>query len=514
MEAAQWRAEWLGWNGSVLRWRIAGDLAGLPATELTLDGVVFARFPASHEGEREFEFEFPWSPSGHDALHFGVIVTDIHDSPYLLPGWDVRLGDPAAAPSTPTAPWAPRGLAKLAATPRLPVAPLPELPRISVVVPIHNSPHAVKNCIESLLRHSPNARLILIDDASTDTHIAPILDAAAKHRQVHVHRNERNRGYTASVNIGMRLAGGDDVVLLNSDTVVGPRWLAALKIAAYGADDIGTVTAVSDNAGAFSVPELERHCPIPARWTLVQAQRALLQQAGTRYPQLPTGNGFCMYVKRVLIARVGPMDEAAFPQGYGEENDFCQRAERAGYRNIIAGNVLVHHERSASFGDQRRAALGAQGMAVLRERYPHYEREVGAALWSFERRVLDWRVRRIYADGDATRAKPPPKPRLLLAADPQDTATAKLLATLSRSQECFLLRNDGDRVGLYRLEGVSLHAEDGVEIGRDADALARVETRLREWLVGYAIESVHARGSAASDRWLATLAAEFDIPTL
>src|SRR5438445_3821057 len=183
-----------------------------------------------------------------------------------------------------------RSLAALAGTPRLPAATLTELPRVSVIVPIYNSSQSVQSCITSLLRHSPNARLILIDDASTDARIAPILDEAAKHRQVHVHRNERNRGYTSSVNVGMRLAGGDDVVLLNSDTEVGPRWLAALKIAAYGADDIGTVTAVSDNAGAFSVPELERHCPIPARWTLAQAQRAVLQQAGTRYPRLPTGN--------------------------------------------------------------------------------------------------------------------------------------------------------------------------------------------------------------------------------
>ena len=153
-------------------------------------------------------------------------------------------------------------------------------------------------------------------------------------------------------------------------------------------------------------------------------------------------------------------------------------------------------------------------MAVLRERYPDYENAVGATLWSFERRVLDWRVRRIYSDADTTYAAQPPKPRLLLAADPQDAGTARLLATLSRNQECFLLRNDGDRVGLYQLEGAAFHALDSVAIGRDAEALARVEARLREWLVGYAIESVHARGSAASDRWLATLAAEFEIPTL
>ncbi len=513
MEAAQWRAEWLGWNGSALRWRLAGDLAGLPATELTLDGGVFARFPATDAGAQEFEFEFPYSPTGHDELRFGITVSGAEPPCDLLPVWEVRLGTGANPSASP--PPTPIGrLTTLAGTPQLPSAPLAELPRVSIVVPIYNSPQSVQSCIESVLRFSPQARLILIDDASTDERIGPILDAAAKHAHVHVHRSERNRGYTGSVNIGMRLAGGDDVVLLNSDTVVGPRWLSALKIAAYGAEDIGTVTAVSDNAGAFTVPELEQHCPVPARWTLVQAQRAVLQQAGLRYPQLPTGNGFCMYVKRVLIARIGPMDEAAFPQGYGEENDFCQRAERAGYRNLIAGNVLVHHERSASFGDARRAALGVQGMAVLRERYPDYERDIGATLWSFDRRVVDYRVRRIYAERDATYAAQPPKPRLLLAADPQDSATARLLATLSRNQECFLLRNDGDHVGLYRLEGAAFRVEGSVALGRDAAALKRVETRLREWLVEYAIESVHARGSAASDQWLSSLAAELEIPTL
>jgi hypothetical protein len=109
-----------------------------------------------------------------------------------------------------------------------------------------------------------------------------------------------------------------------------------------------------------------------------------------------------MFVKRALIDRIGTMDAEAFPAGYGEENDFCQRAELAGYRNIVAGNVLVRHERSASFGDERRAALGVQGMAVLRQRYPNYESDVGATLYSFARRVLDYRVRRTYSGSDDT----------------------------------------------------------------------------------------------------------------
>jgi GT2 family glycosyltransferase len=511
METAQLRAEWLGWDGSRLRWQVLGDLGGIPATSLTVDGVRFAAYPRAEAGAHEFSCDFPYSPSGHRELSFEIVPIDAPATP-ILSAWRARCAE-SAAPAVDAWTQQPKGLTTLSNTPQLPSAMLNALPPVAVVVPIYNSLQCVKRCIASVLRWSPRVRLILIDDASTDPAIGATLAGFASRANVTIHCNERNRGYTHSVNIGMGLAGGADVVLLNSDTEVGPRWLSALKLAAYSREDIGTATAVSDNAGAFSVPEIEQHCPIPTRWNLPQAQRAVLHQAGTRYPQLPTGNGFCMYVKRVLLARIGPLDESAFAQGYGEENDFCQRAELAGFRNIIAGNVLVHHERSASFGDARRAALGAQGMQVLRERYPNYERDVGAMLFGFDRRVLDYRVRRTYAARDDDYAAQPPRPRLLVAADANDGAAERLLGAMDKRHEVFLLRRESDWVNLYRLAAGALRFERGVAIGTDAAALARVEQRLREWLIDFAIESVHLRGAAASDGWLAGLAAGLEIPT-
>ena len=511
MESAQLRAEWLDWDGSRLRWRVHARANGIPASALQLDGIVFERYAGIESDVHEFACEFAYSPSGRAELGFGVTGSG-ESAPAILPPWHVRLGEAVTAGANASL-LAADGLAPLAETPVLPSCALCELPSVAVVVPIYNSAQSVQKCIAALLRWTGRVQIILVDDASTDARVGEILDAAARHANILVHRNELNRGYTHSINVGMRLAGGADVVLLNSDTEVGPRWLPSLRLAAYAAETVGTVTAVSDNAGAFSVPELEQHCPIPSRWNLVQAQRALLQQAGLCYPQLPTGNGFCMYVKRVVIARIGPMDEVAFPAGYGEENDFCQRAERAGYRNIIAGNVLVHHERSASFGVARRTELGTQGMQVLRERYPDYEHDVAATLHSFARRVLDYRVRRTYADPDGTYALHPPLPRLLIAADADDAGVERLLATLAARHEGFLLRREGEWVNLYRRVHATLRFERGVAIGMDVAALRQVENRLREWLLDYAIESVHARGSAASDGWLAGLAAGLEIPT-
>ncbi|MBS0569615.1 MAG: glycosyltransferase [Proteobacteria bacterium] len=393
-------ATWQGWDGQRLRLH-----ADAPCG-LHLDGAPFEPVAAG-----DFARDLAFSPNGGSELEFALRDAD---GRALAQAWRVRFGEPAQ-------PGADAWQGEARALQALADLPLPTsdawrgAPPAAIVVPIHNSPLCVQRCIAALLRHThPARRKILIDDASTDPAIAEIARGFAPRPDILIRRNERNLGYTASCNLGIELAGKADVVLLNADTQVGPRWLERLRLTAYSDASIGTVTAVSDNAGAFSVPELEKSCPIPERWTLEQAQRALLQQCAGCLPQLPTGNGFCMYVKRAVFDRVGTLDAQAFPAGYGEENDLCQRAEREGFRHVIAGDVLVQHARSASFGEERRVTLGAQGMAVLRERWPDYEARVGATLWSFERRVLDWRVRRLYAGNDGRYATQPPRPRVAL----------------------------------------------------------------------------------------------------
>ena len=498
------RIEWLGWDGRELRWRVHAA-RGTP-TVLCLDGVPFTPFAGSGEGVQVRDFAFEYSPSGNDELEFSVAAPGATHP--IESAWRVRFGA-AATPAEPQWTHAARHMAPLAGTPRLPLRAWSDRPAIAIIVPIHNAPQSVQRCLAALTRWTPrSARLILIDDASTDPEIGALLEPFSRRENTRVERNAHNRGYTHNVNAGMQLAGDADVVLLNSDTEVGPRWLQSLRLAAYGDDAIGTVTAVSDNAGAFSVPDLEQYCPIPEKWDLPGAQRAVLQQAGLRFPELPTGNGFCMFIKRELIACIGAMDADAFPAGYGEENDFCQRAELAGYRNIIAGNVLVRHERSASFGDERRAALGVQGMAVLRARYPGYEAAVGATLYSFARRVLDYRVRRTYADSDGRYSDRPPRPRVLVAAD--DVGDLDL-AALDRKIELFSLQQRGGLQLYCHSAGNQGVAEASVNLEEAGDAAA---SGIRALLLAYAIEYVLAPAASTPDERIAVAAGELGVPVL
>ncbi|RQW88752.1 MAG: glycosyltransferase [Geobacter sp.] len=58
--------------------------------------------------------------------------------------------------------------------------------------------------------------------------------------------------------------------------------------------------------------------------------------------------GFCMLFRRELVQRVGLLDEM-FGSGNFEDDDYCLRAALDGYRNLIAGDVFIHHHGSASF---------------------------------------------------------------------------------------------------------------------------------------------------------------------
>lgn len=287
----------------------------------------------------------------------------------LTDGYTSMLGRPMSGPDAGTpSPTAARSIG-------LPPA------RTTVIVPVYNAPDEVRDCLRSVLKHTDltQNRLLVIDDGSPDPAVAPMLAEFDGIAGVTILRNTPNIGYTKTINLGIREAGGDDVILLNSDTVVTPRWLEGLRSTAYSRPKVATVTAMSDNAGAFSFPHFNEYCPRPAHMT--HEDYALLITQATRNctpPEVPTGSGFCFYIRRALIDACGLFDEEGFPRGYGEENDFCMRAFKAGWVNLVSPWSFVYHVRTASFKGEKTALVKA-GVDVVTKRYPEYAAAVKAA---------------------------------------------------------------------------------------------------------------------------------------
>jgi hypothetical protein len=144
---------------------------------------------------------------------------------------------------------------------------------------------------------------------------------------------------------------------------------------------------------------------------------------------------------------------------------------------------------------------------VLRARYPGYEAAVGATLYSFARRVLDYRVRRTYADSDGRYADRAPRPRVLVAAD---GASGIDFTALDQNIEAF---------SLWQRELLQLHCHSAggqcvAEANTNGEGGDTAATAVRAWLLAYAIEYVLVPAAGILDERVAAAAGELGIPVL
>lgn len=255
----------------------------------------------------------------------------------------------------------------------------------SVVVCVHNAPEDVAACLQSVEKHTDLDRyqLILIDDGS-DPETEAIVRAAAERLGATRIRNDAPRGYTCAANQGLQHARTDARVLLNSDTIVTSGWLDGLLRCAQSRDNVACVGPLSNAASWQSIPHLTgddgrwKVNSVPAGLTIDQFAEVLASASPRLYPSTPLVNGFCYLITRQAIDTVGFLDEAAFPRGYGEEDDYSLRCQSAGFCHLIADDVYVFHAKSKSFTSAVRDQLVKKSRAKLVDK--HGESHLGGAV--------------------------------------------------------------------------------------------------------------------------------------
>ncbi len=276
--------------------------------------------------------------------------------------------------------------------------------RLTILIPVYRGVQATRACIESVLawRQTQTDRLVLINDAGPEPEMAGMLKGFAAHPHVVVLTNQQNLGFIRTVNRGLAFCRTGDVLLLNADTVIFAGGIDELWRAAHSSTEIGTATALSNNATIFSYPHptLATERLADAGWDELAA--VALQESAGRVVEVPTAHGFCMVIRRAVLDRVGAFNEV-FGRGYGEENEFCLRAADLGYLHVAACGVLVEHRESVSFGAEKEA-LKASNLRRLEGMYPEYTATVMAYESQDGLRVARWsldahRLRRAVAAG-------------------------------------------------------------------------------------------------------------------
>ncbi|MFT4037602.1 MAG: glycosyltransferase [Thermomicrobiales bacterium] len=282
---------------------------------------------------------------------------------------------------------------------------------IDIIICVHNAQEDVRRCLDAVIRHTEAPyRLTIVDDASDAETATALREFVANQPAARLLRNPRRQGYTRSANRGLQAASGDVLVLLNSDAIVTPGWLGAMLACLRSDARLGIVGPLSNAASYQSVPERFgvdgdwSVNPAPPGWDAGAIAAAVARVSDHAFPRVPLVNGFCFMVTRAVIEAIGAFDATAFPDGYGEENDFCLRAADAGFALAIADQAYVHHAKSRSYTHAQRRALGKAGRAVLQERYGRERLEASEAALRAEPALA--RVRAALAT--ELRSGPPP----------------------------------------------------------------------------------------------------------
>ena len=206
---------------------------------------------------------------------------------------------------------------------------------VDIIIPIYRGIEESQTCIESVLSTLPEwAQLVVINDASPELELTDWLREKSKSADFLLLENEKNLGFVATVNRGMRLNLQRDILLLNSDTEVANDWLSRLREGAYKHQKTASITPFSNNATICSFPNFCEDNQLFGHLSVEQLDHCFKTCAfPENLVEVPTAVGFCMYIRRDCLNAIGYFDEVTFGYGYGEENDWCIRALKAKWRN-------------------------------------------------------------------------------------------------------------------------------------------------------------------------------------
>jgi GT2 family glycosyltransferase/Flp pilus assembly protein TadD len=217
---------------------------------------------------------------------------------------------------------------------------------VSIVILTWNQLSFTKECLASIERHTPEPHeIILVDNGSSDGTVAWLREIVGTRENYSLVENSENLGFSKGCNQGIKAANGSYILLLNNDTIVTPGWLSGLLECLHSSPDVGIVGPMTNSISGIQMAPVVGYADITGLDGYAREFRDTYR--GRRIP-LRRIVGFCMLFRRELVDRIGFLDER-FGSGNFEDDDYCLRAALEGYRNLVAGDVFIHHHGSATF---------------------------------------------------------------------------------------------------------------------------------------------------------------------
>lgn len=231
----------------------------------------------------------------------------------------------------------------------------------SVIIPTYNKcDQLLKPCLDSLLQYTDinsdlsKLEIIVVANGCTDNTREYVTSLQSRFHNILLVWSDEALGYTKATNLGIKEAAGDYIILLNNDTVFLPQYLNEwLEILRHPFN-------VSDRVGLTGPMMVESPSAGNRRFIIF----------------------FCIMIARKVFNKIGYLDEV-FSPGYGEDTDFCLKAEGAGFLQVqvpiqtteyyadkrMTGNFPIYHAGNETFKDYPDASLIHRNNDILAERY-------------------------------------------------------------------------------------------------------------------------------------------------
>lgn len=214
--------------------------------------------------------------------------------------------------------------------------------RCSIIVVTYNGWQHTHPCLCAIERDlPPGASVVVVDNASTDGTPARI---RAQFPAIHLIENVRNLGFAAGANLAIEQSEGDVILLLNSDVVIEPGFIAEILAPFEQSNKTGAV------AGTLVY---QRRPDIVASAGIEVFRNGLALDYGVGWrrsdlsdrPVFGASGGAVAY-RRAALADVGLFPDAFFM--YLEDVDLAWRMRLRGWETMLAANAVAAHAVSAS----------------------------------------------------------------------------------------------------------------------------------------------------------------------
>ncbi len=219
--------------------------------------------------------------------------------------------------------------------------------KTSIIILTYNKLEYTKRCIDSIRKYTDEDayEIIVIDNNSKDGTVQWLNEQ----KDMKIIFNKENLGFPKGCNQGIRISKGDNILLLNNDVIVTPKWLENLIKCLYSSEYVGAVGAVTNSCSNFqSIPK-----EYGSNDELINFAEKFNISSSLKWEERLRLIGYCMLIKKEVIDKVGLLDEN-FTPGNCEDDDYSLRIRREGYRLILCRDTFIHHYGSATFKENRR----------------------------------------------------------------------------------------------------------------------------------------------------------------